>query len=274
MVERASGWEPARLLGDPGARVPLEAVARCRSMLQRAAAGEPLQYVLGRWGFRGLDLRVDPRALIPRPETEHVAEVARKELARLRAGRSGRATGSAGTGEAVVDLGTGSGAIALSLAIEDPALTVWATDASPHALAVAALNRADLGAQVAGRVHLRAGDWYGALPVHLQARVALIVANPPYLAEDEVVSLHPAVANWEPREALIAGSTGLEAIQAVVAGAPRWLTRPGALVLEIAPDQAGAVALLATTAGFDEVSVRPDLAGRARALVARVRGTT
>ena len=115
-------------------------------------------------------------------------------------------------------------------------------------------------------MHLCEGSWYDALPASLEGGVDLVVSNPPYVAAGE--DLPPSVADWEPAGALVAGSTGLEAIEVVVAGAPRWLARPGALVVEIAPHQADAVVALA--GAFDEVDVRPDLAGRPRALVARL----
>lgn len=225
--------------------------------MERRLAGEPLQYVLGVWGFRRLDLVVDRRVLIPRPETEVVVEVALEELARQEAGEP-----------LAVDLGTGSGAIALSLALEVPRARVWGTDRSPEALAVARANLAGMGSRVAPRVRLVEGDWYDALPGELRGRVDLIVSNPPYVAA--VDPLPAEVAEWEPAGALVAGPTGLEDVTRIVAAARSWLRRPGAVVVEIAPHQAEAAAGLAADAGFDEVQVRPDLAGRLRVLVARV----
>lgn len=258
ILERASGYDGADLLVRLDEPVPDRAVPFARSMIDRRASGEPLQYVLGRWGFRHLDLLVDRRVLIPRPETEFVVEVALAELARV----------SAGHPPVVVDLGTGSGAIALAVASEAPTSRVWATDASAAALAVARANLAGLGSQHAFRVRLALGRWFDALPDELRGRVDVVVSNPPYIAAGE--ALPPEVADWEPEEALIAGPTGLEAIEEVVAGAPAWLTRPGALVVEIAPHQAAAGAELARAAGFTDVEVRPDLQGRLRALVGRL----
>lgn len=258
MLERASGYDRAGLvprLGDP---VPARTVDFVLGMLERRRRGEPLQYVLGLWSFRRLELVVDRRVLIPRPETEMVVEVALFELARLGAAQP-----------LAVDLGTGSGAIAISLALEVPRARVWGTDRSPDALAVARANLSGMGARVATRVRLAAGDWFDALPGELRGKVDLIVANPPYVAETE--TLPPEVADWEPAGALVAGPTGLESVAEILAGAPGWLRRPGALVVEIAPHQAGAATDLAVAAGFDEVDVRPDLAGRLRALVGRVR---
>jgi release factor glutamine methyltransferase len=230
-------------------------------MVDRRAAGEPLQYVIGRWGFRSLDLIVDTRVLIPRPETEQVVDVAIGELERLRREGPRRAIAA--------DLGTGSGAIALSMALEATSLEVWAVDVSREALAVARANLAGLGGRAAARVRLVEGDWFSALPTTLRGALGLVVTNPPYVAEGEVSGLEAEVAGWEPRGALVAGPTGLEAIAAIIEQSPRWLARPGALVTEIAPHQADAARRCAEAAGFDDVCVVEDLAGRRRVLVAR-----
>lgn len=243
------------------------------SMVERRLAGEPLQYVLGHWAFRSLDLIVDRRVLVPRPETEVVVDVALAELdnqvlgTRRGALGAGRREGPARA--TVVDLGTGSGAIALSIAAERQEVEVWATDVSAEALEVASANLAGLGSRAAARVRLVLGDWWGALPAHLQGQVRLAVANPPYIAEGELGSLPPEVAAWEPRQALLAGPSGLEAIEVLLLGAPRWLAPGAAVVTEIAPHQATAAASLAEKAGLAVVSVQDDLAGRPRALVAR-----
>ncbi len=241
-------------------RVSRRARPYFEQMVRRRAAGEPLQYVVGRWGFRTLDLLLDHRVLIPRPETEQVVDVALAELGRLLA---------AGVEQPVmVDLGTGSGAIALSLASEGKKGPVWATDRSPDALAVARANLAGMGGMAATRVRLVEGSWWDALPAELAGHVSLAVSNPPYVATGEMASLPAVVADWEPRAALEAGPTGLEAIEAIVTAAPRWLARPGALVVEIAPGQAATAAALAERLGFRAVRVERDLAGRDRALVA------
>lgn len=258
IVERASGfdWTQHHLRLDDD--VTMRAAAHFQQMVRRRAAGEPLQYVLGAWGFRTLDLYVDARVLIPRPETETVVEVAMAELHRL-----------APATPLVVDLGTGSGAIALSLARELRGVEVWGTDRSPEALAVARANLAGLG-RAGASVRLAEGSWFEPLPSILRGRVDLIVSNPPYIAEGEVADLPPEVARWEPMTALVAGATGLEQIAAIVDEAPRWLNRPGVLVVEIAPHQREAATALTVDAGFHPVDVRPDLAGRARVLVGRV----
>ncbi|MGH9156861.1 MAG: peptide chain release factor N(5)-glutamine methyltransferase [Acidimicrobiales bacterium] len=259
IVERASGWTGADHhlhLDEP---VPARALAHFEAMVDRRASGEPLQYVVGAWGFRTLDLLVDRRVLIPRPETETVVEAALGEL-------RGRARTGGGV---VVDLGTGSGAIALSLAVEARPAEVWATDASAEALAVARANLVGLGGLAATGVRLVEGDWFAALPVELAGRIDVIVSNPPYVAEGEVAALPPEVAEWEPRGALVAGPGGLEQVQVIVTGAPRWLAPHGSLVVEVAPHQAAAASALARAAGFADIDIRPDLAGRLRTLVAR-----
>jgi release factor glutamine methyltransferase len=228
------------------------------SMVERRERGEPVQYVLGHWAFRQLDLMVDRRVLIPRPETEGVVEVALQELARLEV-----------EAPVVVDLGTGSGAIALSIASEQSGVVAWATDISEGALAVASANLAGLGVQTVGRVQLAQGSWWAALPEALKGGVTLAVTNPPYIAQAEVPDLPVEVSAWEPVQALVAGPSGLEALEAVIAGAAEWLAERSTLVAEIAPQQAEPAMAIARRVGLAEVLVRPDLAGRPRALVAR-----
>jgi release factor glutamine methyltransferase len=255
-VEEVSGLDRSRWSEPAGPA----AAARLRTLVERRAAGEPLQYVLGRWSFRRLDLRVDRRVLIPRPETEVVAGLA------IEAARRRRWSG--GGPCAVADLGTGSGAIALAVADEVPAAEVWATDASPAALEVARANLAALRPEAAARVHLAGGMWYEALPGGLRGRLAVIVSNPPYVTEADYTALPPEVRDHEPAGALVAGRTGRECLEELVDGGLDWLEPGGALVLELAPDQAGALRATAEARGYRAVSVERDLAGRDRALVA------
>jgi release factor glutamine methyltransferase len=273
MVERVSGYDRSELVVNEAQRAPTPAVAHLDHMLERRASGEPLQYVLGRWGFLDLDLLVDPRVLVPRPETEVVARTAIAEAVRFGA-RRGRhdAWLAADTSYAVADLGTGSGAIALSMALELPDAQVWATDASDDALAVARANVAGLGS-AATRVRIRSGSWYDALPSELRGRLVVIVSNPPYVAEHEVADLPRDVAEWEPRGALVSGPSGYEALEVLLAEAHHWLDPTGAaLVLELAPHQGARAEELARDAGFDDVRVDHDLVGRPRVLVVRVAG--
>ena len=255
MCQVASGRDGAEWLLGLDDLATTRPVVRLDAMVSRRRAGEPLQYVLGSWGFRRLDLMVDRRVLIPRPETEVVVEAA------LEAARSMLPP------IVVADLGTGSGAIALALADELPlkGVTIWATDASAAALDVARANLAGLG-RPGANVRLAAGNWFAALPAELAGAVDVVVANPPYVAEG---AADEAVERWEPAEAVFAGPDGLAAIRALVADASAWLRPGGVLVLEMGADQGERVSELARAAGLAAVDVRPDLAGRDRVLVAR-----
>jgi release factor glutamine methyltransferase len=268
LLEEASGIDTAALLRDLDSQVPTQAKARLESLVRRRLSGEPLQHVLGHWGFRALDVVVDSRVLVPRPETEFVVAVALSEIDRLSDSRSAGGGQLSATELLAVDLGTGSGVIALSLALERTAVRVLATDRDPAALEVAAVNLSRIGAEAASRVQLRQGDWYEALPPGLAGRLDLVVANPPYLAAGEWSGLDPTVSRFDPFGALVAGPSGLEAIETIVAGAPAWLDQRGSLVVEIAPDQAGSVVGLALEAGFATARVEADLAGRPRVLLA------
>lgn len=261
MVEAASGTSPAEfesVLGRPAATL---LAARFHSMLDRRCTGEPLQYVVGSWGFRTLDLMVDRRVLIPRPETEVVAGWAVDEAARISEGLVGRRE------VVVADLGTGSGAIALSVAVECPKSRVFATDVSGEALAVARANLAGVG-RAAARVSLHQGDWFEALPGVLRGSVDLVVSNPPYIGSAE--ELPPVVADWEPPVALWSGPAGHEAVEKVIGGAPQWLGPAGVLVLEVASHRAEESADFASGAGFDDVRIERDLAGLKRVVIGRL----
>jgi release factor glutamine methyltransferase len=269
IVEHASGYGAGEWLDIAEAAPAARAERELRDMVRRRVAGEPLQYVLGGWEFRGLDLFVDNRVLIPRPETEYVVEVALEEAARAGLRRSRRRLSLVETHahSAAVDLGTGSGAIAIALAAELPDAEVWATDVSEDALAVA---RANVAGCAATRVRIApAGDWFDPLPSTLRGSVRLIVSNPPYVAEHEVAGLPDEVAAYEPRSALVSGPSGTEAIERLLTLAPEWLAPAGVFVCEIAPHQAGEMSEYARALGYREVMVRDDLTGRARALVAR-----
>jgi release factor glutamine methyltransferase len=233
-------------------------VAHLDAMVARVRAGEPLQYVLGRWAFRHLDLAVDPRVLIPRAETEIVAEHA---LARARAWHASHGA------VRCADLGTGSGAIGLSLAVELPldGTEVWITDVSTDAIDVATANLAGVG-RAARNVRAAVGSWFDALPAH--TAFAVVVANPPYVA-DGSPDLEPAVEEWEPALALFGGPDGLDAIRQIVSDAPDHLEVGGSLVIEIGADQGGACRELLVAAGFVDVAILIDLAGRDRVAVAR-----
>lgn len=259
LVEEASGYQGADLV----LHLDDEATARCGAylgrMTERRVQREPLQYVLGRWAFRRLDLMVDRRVLIPRPETEQVVEWAIAEVRRLVAERRPE-----GHRPLVADLGTGSGAIALSLAAELGA-QVWATDLSPDAIDVASANLSGLGMWASTRVRILHGSWWAALPGELRGRLDLVVSNPPYVADDE--DLPAEVDGYEPAVALRSGPEGLEAVTEIVVGASSWLAPSGVLVVELAPHQAGRVLDLARGAGASRAEIRVDATGRDRALV-------
>ncbi len=257
LVERASGYDSGTLIVHLDEVPTPQAQRHLDQMVDRRRGGEPLQYVVGAWGFRHLDLYLDRRVLIPRPETEQVVEVVMAELARL---------ASIVSEPTVVDLGTGSGAIALAVASEVPAASVWGTDRSAEALAVARANLAGIG-RPATRVQLAEGDWFEALPGDLAGTIDLVVSNPPYVAADD--ELPAVVAEWEPRSALVSGPTGREALEHLVDEAPSWLASHGVLVLELAPKQVATLVERAVSRGYAEVVVHPDLADRPRALVAR-----
>ena len=231
-------------------------VAAIDAMTARRLAGEPLQYVIGSWGFRYLDLYVDSRVLIPRPETEIVAGAALVEAKRL----------APDDGPIVVaDLGTGSGAIGLAVASEHAGAEVWMSDASVAALAVARANIAGVG-RAGARVRIVEGSWFEALPEDLRGRVGVIVSNPPYVADHE--QLPAEVAEWEPTSALFAGPVGTEDLDHLVDGAPNWLHPEGSLVLEMSPTQTEVIAERASRY-FEQVEVELDLTGRSRLVVAR-----
>jgi len=225
--------------------------------LSRRARGEPVQYITGRAAFRGLDLAVDPAVLIPRPETEGLVEavlaVLREELARWREPR-------------VLDLGTGSGAIALAIAAEWPAAVVTATDASEEALIVARANAAACG--LAERIRLLHGDWFQ--PVAPDERFEVIVSNPPYIAAGDRDALQIQVREYEPEQALFSGDNGLEALREIVDESPRYLVGGGLLALELAEMRAREVAAwLEGARDWQGVTLIDDLAGRPRTLLAR-----
>jgi len=248
----AMGRERAALVADPNAEVPPTAGRQFGEMVRRRLRREPVAYILGRKGFRHLELAVDRRVLIPRPETELLVEVALE----LRPRR-------------VLDVGTGSGAIALAVADELSECEVVASDTSPGALEVARANAERLG--LAGRVEFIEGT----LPE--KGEFDLILANLPYVAERDWASLQPEVTKWEPREALLAGPDGLDAYRTFIPRCPLLLCRiaeqrKGALAVEVGEGQAPAVAELFEEAGFAGIEAWRDLAGIERVVLGRVGG--
>lgn len=225
---------------------------RFRPLLKRRAQREPLQYILGRQGFRELDLVVGAGVLIPRPETEGLVEV----VLTWAEGREGLQ---------VLDVGTGSGAIVLSLLSEGPFATGVGTDASAAALDFARRNRE--GADLQSRLALRCGRLFETLEPG--ERFDVIVANPPYVAESDRVGLQAEVVDWEPEEALFAGSDGLAVLREIVPGAVAALRPGGLLALEVGVGQAGPVVdLVGSTGAYDDARVHKDLAGKDRIVTA------
>jgi release factor glutamine methyltransferase len=231
--------------------------ARFAAWLARRAAHEPVQYITGRAAFRDLDPAVDPRVLIPRPETEGLVETVLEVL---------RAEVASWTAPRVLDLGTGSGVIALALATEWPAAVVTATDASAGALEVARANATAL--ELAGRVRFLAGHWFEA--VGAQERFEVVVSNPPYIATGEREVLPEDVRSFEPQQALFSGASGLDDAREIVEQAPHHLVPGGLLALELAEERVNQVAgWLQGAPAWQAVEVRNDLARRPRYLLAR-----
>jgi release factor glutamine methyltransferase len=222
---------------------PLEEpeLARVRELLERRRAREPVAYILGEWGFRGLTLTLDRRVLVPRPETEELVGVCLGLAAGMDEPR-------------VLDVGTGSGAIALAIRHELPGARVSACDVSAGALEVAVANGRRLGLDV---------EWLpgGLADVGERREFDLVVSNPPYVADAELVDLEPEVRDWEPQVALVAGPTGLEVLQQVVVEAPAHLAAEGRLALECGAGQAPPLVDDMRGAGWRAVEARRDFAG-------------
>lgn len=246
LLGAALGRTRAFLLAHPEQRIlDCEATDRYESHVTRRAQGEPVAYILGEKEFWSLPLAVGPGVLIPRPETELLVE---RALAHLAADRSCD----------VLDLATGSGAVALAIATERPLARVVATDDSSAALDAARLNAARLSLE--SRIEFVVGSWYEPLS---QRRFDVIVGNPPYIAAGDP-RVEPAVRRFEPPAALFAGPTGLEALRVVIEGAPRYLVHGGWLAVEHGDEQGEAVRELFVATGFQDVRTHRDLAGRDR----------
>ena len=257
LVSRLLGVTRSELRLEPARALPDETMQTLDAWIERRLAGEPVQYITGRAAFRSLDLAVDGRALVPRPETEGLVEAV---LGILRTQRE------RWPHPRVLDLGTGSGAIALAIASEWPTARVTATDASPAALALARENAQSTG--LAARIEFAAGDWFDAVPA--DDRFEVIVSNPPYIATGEWDDLADEVRRFEPHAALFSGESGLEALREIIEGSPRRLVTGGLLALELAESRACEVAAWLDGAhNWSDVEVRDDLSGQPRVLLAR-----
>ena len=257
ICETACGLDGDEFLAELDEPATERMVAQLDAMVARYRAGEPLAYVMGHWSFRTIELMVDRRVLIPRPETEMVAGRA-LELARGVADQ-----------RRVVDLGTGSGAIGLSLAAELPIMgtEVWLTDYSTDAVDVARANAIGLG-RAAANVRLSHGSWFDALPVDVRGEIDVVVSNPPYIADGDP-EVAESVLEYEPHTALFAGDDGLDDVRTIARDARDWLRSGGWLVMEIGYQQGDAVKALFEGFGFVDVAIANDLTGRPRIAEAR-----
>ena len=215
-----------------------------RALVERRGKREPLAYVLGEWGFRRLTLKTDARALVPRPETEILVERALALIKGIDVPR-------------VLDIGTGSGAIALAIADEHHGARVVALDSSPEALALARENAEACGLEI----ELRRGD----VRDPIEGRFDLVVSNPPYVLPEEIETLEPEVRDWEPRQALV----GVGVPEALAARARELLVSAGWLAVELGEGQQKTYAALLDDLGYKEVTIKPDLTGRERVVEAR-----
>jgi len=243
LLGRALGLTRIQLIVESAREIEGEMLGRFRELVKRRRAREPIAYILGTREFYGHPFRVDARVLVPRPDTEALVEEA---LARtVHVSLSMRA----------LDLCTGSGCVAVSLALERPTSLVLATDRSEGALAVARDNALRLGAY---RVALRQGDLYAAVPP--ACRFDVVTANPPYIATADIPGLMPDVREFEPGAALDGGADGLELVRRVIAGAAAVLVPRGVLAVEIGAGQAPDTLTLFERAGYDDVQIRRDYA--------------
>ena len=260
--QREAGWFWELAAGLPAgqawlareARAAGDALRRFDAMVSRRLSGMPFAYAAGQMAFRRLTLAIDDRALIPRPETEGLVELVLQWA-------------EDHPGGWVADIGTGSGCIALSLALEGQFDWVVATEPSPSAAALARANVARTGLAV----EVREGDLLEPLA---NDRYRAIVSNPPYLTDAEWTALDHAVRAFEPRLALTSGADGLDATRALLAGAAERLEPEGLLALEIDERRAAAVRDLARSAGWERVRIVPDLFGRPRYALMHSRGRT
>lgn len=250
LLEAGAGVSRVDIVTDPRRSVSAEQVAAVEALVRRREAREPIGHILGHKGFWTLDFTVNADVLTPRPETEHVVEVAMETLPR-------------GWPARVLDLGVGSGAILLSVLSERPESTGIGVDVSEAALAVARANAARLG--LSERVTLQRGDWTDGL----EGAFDLILSNPPYIPSADIDTLDPEVARWEPRLALDGGPDGLDAYRAIIAALPRLLAPTGAFALEVGRGQANAVRALAEAQGLQTTTPRMDLAGIPRVVAGK-----
>jgi len=262
LCEHASGMDSAEFSAEQDQLVTVACAKSLHDMVRNRLSGVPLQYVMKRWAFRHLDVMVDERVLIPRPETEQVVQVA-LDIARKT---------SSDEALRVVDLGTGSGVIGLSMAFElgADAAHVWLTDASVDALDVARANMVGIG-RAAANVRVAHGSWWNALPQDIAGLIDIAICNPPYIAHSDS-EVAPDVHLYEPHSALYAHDNGLADLRTVIEGASTWLKKSGWLVLEIGYQQGADVLEMMSASGFVGAEIKRDLSGRDRIAVGQLLG--
>jgi release factor glutamine methyltransferase len=260
LCEHASGMDTAEFSAEQDQLVTVACAKSLHSMVRDRLSGMPLQYVMKRWAFRHLDVMVDERVLIPRPETEQVVQIALDIARKIRSNGALR----------VVDLGTGSGVIGLSMAFElgAEAAHVWLTDASVDALDVARANMIGIG-RAAANVRIAHGSWWNALPQDIAGQIDIAICNPPYIAQDSS-EVAPDVHMYEPHSALYAHDNGLADLRTVIEGASTWLKQSGWLVLEIGYQQGAEVLAMMTASGLVGAEIKQDLSGRDRIAVGQL----
>ncbi|MPZ73196.1 MAG: peptide chain release factor N(5)-glutamine methyltransferase [Nitriliruptorales bacterium] len=250
LLRHVTGWSRTRMLFGGDTPLPPDALRALEEVVRRREQREPLQLIVGSVGFRYLDLRVREGVFIPRPETEVLA---------------GEAIDRVPDGGIVVEPCTGTGAIACSVAFESAASAVVATDVSDEAVTLAAANARATGAGVT----VLQGDLLDPVPGRMRGAVDVLVSNPPYLTPDEMAAGEPEVTRWDPRGALIAGPSGHEVTDRLIAQSAEWLRPGGWLLLEVDSARADQTALRATAAGLVAARVLPDLTGADRIVVAQ-----
>jgi release factor glutamine methyltransferase len=256
LCEHASGMDTAEFSAEQDQLVTVACAKSLHSMVRDRLS------VMKRWAFRHLDVMVDERVLIPRPETEQVVQIALDIARKIRSNGALR----------VVDLGTGSGVIGLSMAFElgAEAAHVWLTDASVDALDVARANMIGIG-RAAANVRIAHGSWWNALPQDIAGQIDIAICNPPYIAQDSS-EVAPDVHMYEPHSALYAHDNGLADLRTVIEGASTWLKQSGWLVLEIGYQQGAEVLAMMTASGLVGAEIKQDLSGRDRIAVGQLPG--
>ena len=262
LCEHASGMDASEFSAEQDQLVTVACAKSLHSMVRDRLSGVPLQYVMKRWAFRHLDVMVDERVLIPRPETEQVVQTALDIARKIGSNVALR----------VVDLGTGSGVIGLSMAFElgADAAHVWLTDASVDALDVARANMVGIG-RAAANVRVAHGSWWNALPQDIAGQIDIAICNPPYIAHADG-EVAPDVHMYEPHAALYAHDNGLADLRTVIEGAATGLKKSGWLVLEIGYQQGTDVLAMMTASGLIDAEIKKDLSGRDRIAVGRLPG--